>query len=265
MKSIAEAQLNAKQVKNAKDTVQMALELISPLPDEDAEAYFPLAELCLLQAKVGDVAGALETVSAVSSSAWKVSILTEIAASHAEAGRKDEAHKTLRLALDASRGAPNDALWASSSSPLEEMIDPSLPVLETLAHAQARIGDVEAAMKTIAGMNQSTMGIYSRVQCVKQIVTTLLEQSDFAGARRTVELIPDSGSLTDSKADVVEQIAKRQAEQGDAAGALAWAVQLRIPRTKLHALRGMADGVVQRCTVQSSKSSGSATSPTPTK
>ena len=144
-------------------------------------------------------------------------------------------------------------------------MDPSLPVLQTLAHAQARIGDVEGAVKTVAGMSQSTMGKFARDQSVKQIVTTLLEKSDISGARRIVELIPDSGSFTDSKADVVEQIAKRQAEQGDAAGALAWAAQLRRPGTKLHALRGMADGVVQRCTVPSSKSSGSATSPTPTK
>ena len=99
------------------------------------------------------------------------------------------------------------------------MLDPSLPVLQTSAHAHARIGDVEGAMKTVAGMSQSTMGTFTRDQSVKQIVTTLLEKSDIAGARRTVELIPDSGSFTVSKADVVEQIAKRQAEQGDAAGA----------------------------------------------
>ena len=129
MKAIADAQLKAKQLGSAKETVLVAIELISPLPDEDAEAYFPLAELLLLQAKTGDLAGALHNVSAVSSSAWKVSILTEIAASHAEAGRKDEAQKTLRLALDASRGAPNDALWSSMWKPTSGLLDPWLPVL----------------------------------------------------------------------------------------------------------------------------------------
>ncbi len=264
MKAIAQAQLNAKQLDAAKDTIQMALELISPLPDEDAEAYFPLADLCLLQAKVGDVAGALETVSAVSSSAWKVSILTEIAASHAEAGRKDQAQKTLRLALDASRGAQNDALWTRSPSPVE--MDPSLPILNTLAHAQARIGDIDAALNTVAGMNQSTMGKFTRNQCVNQIATTLLAKGDIAGARRAIEAIPDSDPLMSSKAEIVERIAKRQAEQGDATGALAWAGQQQLPDTKLHALRGMADGVVERITKQDSKNSkGSSATTKPTK
>ena len=186
---------------------------------------------------------------------WKVSILTEIAASHAEAGRKDQAHKTLRLALDAARGAPNDALWTYSSSFVERMLDPSLPVLQTSAHAHARIGDVEVAMKTVAGMSQSTMGTFTRDQSVKQIVTTLLEKSDIAGARRTVELIPDSGSFTVSKADVVEQIAKRQAEQGDAAGQrLRGRFNCGSPGQSSHARRGLADGVVQRCTVQGFRS-----------
>jgi hypothetical protein len=117
MKAIAEAQLKAKQSGAARDTVLTAIEMFAPLPEEDAEAYFPLTALCLLQAKAGDLRGALHTLGAVSSSAWKVYILAEIAVSHAEAGRRDDARKTIRLAFDASRRAPNDALWTTASEP----------------------------------------------------------------------------------------------------------------------------------------------------
>jgi tetratricopeptide (TPR) repeat protein len=111
MKAIADAQLKAKQRDAAKDTVHAALELISPLPDEDAEAFFPLADLCLIQAKSGDIAGTLNTVGAVSSSKWKVAILSEIAAAHADAHRQEDARKTVRLATEAARGTPDDTLW----------------------------------------------------------------------------------------------------------------------------------------------------------
>src|SRR5262249_2138347 len=115
MKAIANAQLKAKQLDAAKDTIRMAIDLIAPLPDEDAESSFALAALCRLEAEAGDSAGALRDVAAVSSSAMKVSILTEIAASHAKAGRAAEAKKVFLLAVDASRGATNDSIWEAVS------------------------------------------------------------------------------------------------------------------------------------------------------
>ncbi len=42
MKAVAEAQLKAKQLEAARDTVLVALEAVAPLPDGDAEAYFPM-------------------------------------------------------------------------------------------------------------------------------------------------------------------------------------------------------------------------------
>src|SRR5262249_24435671 len=147
------------------------------------------ADLCLLQAKTGDLAGAMRNIAAVSSSQWKVSILTEIAASHAQAGRQAEAKKALGLALDASRGAPNDALWTLNSGFAERMGDPSLPVLESLAHAHARIGDLEAAIKTINGMSKSGFGKFTRRRAIDQIVDVQLEKGDVGGARRAADLI----------------------------------------------------------------------------
>jgi tetratricopeptide (TPR) repeat protein len=263
MKAIAESQLKAKQLAAAKDTVLMAIELIAPLPDEDAEAYYPLAELCVLEAKTGDLAGALRNVSAVSSSAWKVSILTEIAANHAQAGRAEEAKKTLRLAVEASRGAPNDALWTSASHGGDSMFDPSLPILQTLAHAQARIGDLDAALKTVGEMGQSGFGRFSRGQTIEQIVTTQLEKGDVAGARRAADAIADAESFLGSKADLLEKIAKQQAAKGDAAGVLAWAARERLPKSKLQSLRGMADGIAEGASGAKPKPPATAPAPKP--
>ena len=64
-----------------------------------------------------------------------------------------------------------------------------------------------------------------------------------------------------SKAELLEKIAKKQAIQGDAAGALAWAGALRLPKAKLHALRGLADGVVQQVAAGTSTSSGAVGTP----
>jgi tetratricopeptide (TPR) repeat protein len=263
MKAIADAQFKAKQLAAAKDTVQTAIELIAPLPDEDAEAYFPLADLCLLQAKTGDLAGAMRNIAAVSSSQWKVSILSEIAANHAQAGRQAEAKKALALALDASRGAPNDALWTLASGLADRMGDPSLPVLESIAHAQARIGELDAAIKTINGMSQSGFGKFTRGRAIDQVVDTQLEKGDIAGARRAADLIGELDSFMGSKADLLEKIAKQQAKNGDAPGVLAWAADQKVPNSRLRALRGMADGIVQRIDSQNPKPPGGAITPKP--
>jgi hypothetical protein len=267
MRAIAAAQLQAKERDAAKQTVQLALEMISPLPAEDAEAYYPLAELCMLQARAGDLAGALQTANAVSSSQQKVSILTEIAAAHAEANRPDEAKKTLLLARDAARSAPNDALWLFTANTSEarrlfdQSDDPSVSVQATLAGALARLGDLDAALKTVSGISQSSFGSFARKQAIEQIVQTRLDKADVAGARRTAELVSDSDAFMNSKPELLEKIAKRQAELGDAAGVLAWAGDQKLPKAKLQALRGLADGIVQRIEAQKPKSPATAATP----
>jgi hypothetical protein len=126
-------------------------------------------------------------------------------------------------------------------------------VLQPLAYAHARIGDLDGALKTLAAMNAPGLGKFARKTAIEQIVETLLERGDLAGARRTVDVIPDAESMLHSKEDLLEKIAKRQAEMGDAAGAVAWAGQMPAPGAKLQALRGMADGVVLHVAAGKSK------------
>jgi hypothetical protein len=266
MKAIAEAQLKAKHRNAARDTVLSAIEMFAPLPEEDAEAYFPLADLCLLQAKAGDLAGALQTVGAVSSSAWKVHILAEIAVGHAEAGRQDDARKTIRMAFDASRRAPNDALWTGLTTGIPadfaQRADPMGPVLQTLANAQARIGDLDGAQKSLAEISSSGFGDQTRTQAIEQIVGTRLEAGDVAGARRVAELLPDDENpYVTNKSSLLERIAKLQAKKGDAADALDWAARQKTPGSRLYLLRGLAEGIVERITPGETRADGSAPKP----
>ena len=251
MKAVAEAQLKAKNPEAARDTVLAAMEVLGPLPDEDAEAYFPLAGLGSIQARAGDLSGALRTVEALSSSVWKVHILSEIALAHAEAGRLEDARKSIRLAFEAGRRAPNDMLWSLSSNSgapqFAQSMDPMLPVLQTLAQTQARIGELDAALKTLADMSGSGFGKFARNNTIEQIVAARLDAGDVPGARRAVDVIPDSDAMFASeKAKLLERIAKKQAETGDPSSVLEWVGHQQVPDTKLKMLRGLADGIAQR-------------------
>ncbi|HKI17472.1 MAG TPA: hypothetical protein VKA15_06310 [Isosphaeraceae bacterium] len=249
MKSIAEAQIKAKQLARAKDTISAALEMFGLLPDEDAEAYFPLCALGDLQAKAGDLAGAERTANALTLSNSKVQILAEVAVAHAQNGRRDDAKKVIQRAAQEARRAPNDALWASSGQPqgFDQAFDPMAPVLQTIASAQGRIGDLDGAFQTIAQMGSSAIGILTRKTTVEQIVSTRLDAGDVPGALRAAELIPDSDTMyLDEKAGLLERIAKHQSEKSDPAIVLEWATKQRVPNTSLQLLRGLADGIAAR-------------------
>jgi tetratricopeptide (TPR) repeat protein len=251
MTAVAEAQLKAKKPDAAKFTVDAALEMMDPLPDEDAEAYFPLAELGDILARAGDVAGALRTVDAVSSSSSKVQILTDLAVVQGQKQQPDKARATIRRALDSAARSPNDAVWMLTKqsgrfSGMLQGVDPMVPLLQLIAQAQAKIGDVDGALKTVAGMNQSTFANFTKNHTIDDIVSTSLAADDIAAALRAVELIQDSMSFLDEKADKLERIAKRQAEHGDPYGVLDWSAKQRTPRAKLQSLRGLADGIAQR-------------------
>ncbi len=63
---------------------------------------------------------------------------------------------------------------------------------------------------------------------------------------RALALISEADFYMSSKNTMIEQIAKRQAASGDPAAVLAWIDQEKVPGTKLQALRGLAEGIVER-------------------
>ena len=280
MKAVAEAQLKAKHRDAARNTVETAMEMIAPMPDADAEAYFPLAELGMIQAKAGDLAGAVRTADALNSSLSKIKVLGEVAAAHAREGRHEDARKSIRRALDAARHVPGDTLWNNSvlyfqAAPIAQGLDPMLPALQLLAPAQARADDLEGALKSVAEMGTSPGSRYNRNSTIGQIVAAQLASStigqivaarlavgDIAGARKAIEAIPDANAittfipaepdsdrndtipdqLTGGRPPLLERVARQQAEQGDPAVVLDWVRKESKPNTKLRMLRGLADG-----------------------
>ncbi len=251
MASVAAAQIQAKHLDAAKDTVLAAMEIIAPLPDEDAEAYFPLARLGELQAEAGDLVAASRTADALSLSWSKVPIFAKIAVAYARDGRREDAQKMIRRGFDAAARSPNDTLWRLSSQAdadgFGRDLDPMYPVNHVLAKAQAEIGDLDGAFKTVGDMNTSAFASFSRYQTIDQIVSGRLDAGDVAGALRAVDLIPRSDTMfQDEKAGLLERVARYQAEKGNAAAILDWVGKQPTPRGKLQLLRGLADGIAAR-------------------
>lgn len=270
MKAVAEAQLKAGQSEAAKDTVLAALEAIAPLPDGDAEAYFPMADLARILARAGDLAGAMRTAGSLARAESRVKVLGEIAAVQARQGRREEARATVGRAIEAAGRAPNEALWSLDPTlsnlpraPIGDM-DPMLPVQALIAQAQARADDLDGALRTISGMGSSMWTSYYRDEAVGQIIGARLEVGDIDGAHRAAEMLPnphlgapmivppgdhDFGPFENlyqrSRAGLLERVARTQAERGDPAAVLDWA-RTQEPTTRLGMLRGLAEGLAER-------------------
>ncbi len=153
--------------------------------------------------------------------------------------------------------APRSARWT-----------PCFPVLGLIARAQARADDVNGALQTVSRMGSSMWASYYREQAIGPIVTARLDAGDVPGARKAAETLPDPGqgpplmiagadfdpdSLAGpprgSKAGLLERIARKQAERGDPAVVLGWA-RSQEPTTRLHMLRGLAEGLAERLAIK---------------
>jgi hypothetical protein len=121
------------------------------------------------------------------------------------------------------------------------------PVLQTIAQAQARMGDLDVATQTISEMRRSGFADFTRTQTVSQVVSARLDAGDVAGALTAANLIADSDTMRlDEKADVLERIARQQAERSDPALVLEWARKQQVPNTRLKIARGLAEGITRR-------------------
>jgi hypothetical protein len=142
-------------------------------------------------------------------------------------------------------------------------MDPMLYVLQVLANAQARIGDLDEAIKTLGTISASGFGKYMRNQTIAQIVGTRLGAGDLVGARRVAELLPDDenpySSDSTEKPALLERIATQQAEKGNPAEVLKWVQNQKSPNYKLRMLRGLALGIAERVAPQKKKTAESPT------
>jgi hypothetical protein len=252
MAAVAAAQIRAKHPEAAKETILTAMEVIAPMPDEDAEAYFPLARFGELQAEAGDLANAIRTAEVLSLSWSKVPIFAKVAVAYARDDRREDARKMIRRGFEAAGRSPNDTLWRLQSQNdadgFGRDLDPMYPAVQVLAKAQAEIGDLDDALKTVGEMNTSQFAGISRYNTIEEIASARLEAGDRAGALRAVDLIlPSDRMFQDEKANLLERIARQQAEKDNPAAILDWAGKQATPAGKLQLLRGLADGIAARC------------------
>ncbi len=82
---------------------------------------------------------------------------------------------------------------------------------------------------------------------------------------KAVDLIADSYPFGTWRNDLLEQIARKQAEQSDPARVLDWVGKQKTPNHKLQAMRGLADGIVDRLAHQDSKPAGEPSQTKPVK
>jgi tetratricopeptide (TPR) repeat protein len=258
MKEVAKAQIQAKQFEAAKDTVQVALELITGFVDEDAESYFPLIRLGILQAQAGDLIGAKRTAATLASHEGKISILTEIAVKEAEANHGDEARALIQQAVEASRRVPNDAIWRAIE--MDEPpgdFDPRLNAVGEIAQAQSRVGRVDEALKTLAEIKGPKMswGGFIAGKALREIASARLKADDIKGALKAIDALLEIDLRPSEGYEILERITRRQAELGDPQSVLSWTKAQRYPDSKLHALRGLAEGITARLTSKQSTTS----------
>ncbi|MHB1561262.1 MAG: hypothetical protein ACYC61_27770 [Isosphaeraceae bacterium] len=245
MAAVGEAQLAAKQKEAARETARAALEMIAPHADESTELALPLNRFGTILAGSGDIPGAEEIVESLSRGRLKVNLLIEIAAVHAEQKRDADARAAIRRAVEASGRVPNDEIWELDNSSTDT--NQLQFVKQLLATAQARIGDLDSALRTIGEFGDSPFAVFGRKSVIEEIVGKRLAADDIAGARRALDRWPVKFSMfRDDLANLEERIARQQAKVSDPMAVLELARKETTPRGKLQLLRGLADGIADR-------------------
>jgi hypothetical protein len=273
MRDVARGQLKAGAKDLAKDTVQVAIEIVEPYLEEGGAGWFPVGELAELLARVGDVKGALKTAAAIGDKLQRIQILAVIANVQAESGDRPSALKTLDEARTYIKDIPNEVLWDSIDTAYQtrsvarnlkgqlarsfakqfEHLDANTELAtawQAIAIAQAKAGDPAGAIATLEAFKPKKSGSLasdSRNDALGEIALAQAKAGDFAGAQKSLEARKAANAFLESDADTfVVDVAKMQAEAGDAKGALEWASTKKpsSPRTRLSALQGLAEGIV---------------------
>jgi tetratricopeptide (TPR) repeat protein len=244
MRAVARAQIAAKQLDAAKDTVQAALELTAGLVDEDAESFFPLVSLGSLLAQSGDLAGARRLAESLKRHAGMVDILTEVAVRENATGHRDEARATLKKIIEATRLVPNDMLWSAVGGDEPPGFNPRYQSLSELAKTQARVGEIDQALKTLAelGGPSNSFVNYTVGRTLLEVAGERMDADDLAAARKALEASLKANPRPNDEYRSFERICREMTERGAVEEVIAWAKSQGYPDARIHALRGLAEG-----------------------
>ncbi len=135
LRAVAAAQATASDSAGSKRTFEKARHLARRLPASDIKGSSPqatgLESIALIQARLGDLEGALRTIEDIDRGSFKVDGLLAVAKAQIEAGDRAGSERLLDRAAETAR-ALGEQDWGSSA-------------LQRVATAHARIGNVAAA------------------------------------------------------------------------------------------------------------------------
>ncbi len=194
---IAQAQAERGDVPAARLTLQAALQ--KELPDVFAQSVvvYPIA---LAQAQIGDTQTALETVDGIAEAGEKARALCLIAHAQARQNAVEAARKTTQTAEVFIAKEVTDKIQKSVA-------------LSFLATAQARCGDTNAALKTVAAITDGRDSVFA----LAAIAAAYRREGNAASAEQTLgravkvaQALTDPPSRARSLGRIVEQFAREQ-------------------------------------------------------
>ena len=126
-----------------------------------------------------------------------------------------------------------------------------------IAQAQARVGKVDEALKILAEIKgqRVSRGGFIAAKALREIASARFKADDIKGALKPIGALLSADLRPSEGYEILERIIGRQAEMGDPQTVLSWAKAQRYPDSKLHALRGLAEGITARPTSTQSTTS----------
>jgi hypothetical protein len=277
---IAEIQLQAGDRTSVSASIQKALDATRP-----TDEMLNLHDIAILQAKMDDPRAAMATLErlarARASTQFKLSsppafrnIIDTLKVSEAlaEAGNPKAAGDTVKKAIQ--------LIHASTLNDYNQS-----GVFRELAIAQAKLGEIQAALKTAAQItNESVGGIplqeiieaqitagdlkgalelanrrgdeyqQGKAPLLIDIAVAQAKSGDFSGAVRTIDTVQYS-TTTKSKFTAMRAIAEAWVKSGEPEAALNWANTRTSPLQKAYALLGVAEGMLSQKQAASPSSS----------
>ena len=199
--------------------------------------------------------------------------LSEIAHDQAKAGRRDEARRTIRQVLELVENDPEHTRYdlrgavrtlaevgdfeaaarLAGSAPPDERVDGLIEVAERQASSGDEAGSREALRRALAAAEHalanppeidSAHGVWPEHEkhlSRGRIATIQAKLGEYDAALETAKAL-----RADLRGDVLSRIAREQTRAGQVEAAMAWATTLDEPDDRSRAMRGIAEGIVER-------------------
>lgn len=258
---VARGELKAGNRAAARGTVRGALDLLSVVKYDDP-VFALVAEVL---AETGDRDAALRAAAAASSSRSQVIALAGVATVLGKANDREGARTAFERASRLVDAITEESAWETNSREDENYNDPreserrwalgfvrKVEALSTIAIAQAKSGDVEAAHKTVSSMLNAVPLPTSYLtdehrDALYAIARIEIDAGDFVGAWNSCAMVQEEELMVNQeRIRLLASIAAGQAAAGDARGAMKAALAQPSELSKLVALRGMAEGIGRR-------------------